>query len=287
MELTGIGVWSGAFIRHEDHGAAADAAAELEDLGYTALWIPEGAVGGAIFEACQRTLDATTRVPVATGILNVWAHEPAEAAAGHARLTAAHPDRFLLGIGIGHAKFVEQYRRPLATMRSYLDGLDAADPPVPREERIVAALGPKMLELARDRSLGSHPYFTHAEHTAFAREVLGPDAVLAPEVAVVPERDRERAHAIARDYMAIYLELPNYTNNLLRHGFTEDDLRDGGSDRLLEAVIPWGDPERIAAGLRAHFDAGADHVCIQVLTGGSRSSDLPREAWRELASALL
>jgi probable F420-dependent oxidoreductase len=286
VQLSGIGIWSGALMRHEDRGAAADAAAELEELGYTALWIPEGA-GGPIFEASRQLLDATSRVPVATGILNVWAHEPAEAAAGHANVTAAYPGRFLLGIGISHAKMVEQYRRPLATMRAYLDGLDEADEPVPREERMIAALGPKMLELARDRSLGSHPYFTHAEHTAAAREALGPDAVLAPEVAVVPERDRERAHAIARDYMAVYLGLPNYTNNLLRHGFTEDDLRDGGSDRLLEAVIPWGDPERIASGLRAHFDAGADHVCIQVLTASNRSTNLPRQAWRELAPALV
>jgi probable F420-dependent oxidoreductase len=286
MELRGIGIWTSAFMRHEDHSAAEDAAAELEDLGYTALWIPEGA-GGPIFEACGRLLDATARVPVATGILNVWKHEPPEAAAGHARLASAHPGRFLLGLGISHAPMIEGYRQPLTKMRSYLDGLDDADQPVPPDERIIAALGPKMLELARDRTLGSHPYFTHPEHTAAAREALGPDAVLAPEVAVVPIRDRERAHAVAREYIAIYLRLPNYTNNLLRHGFTEDDLRDGGSDRLLEAVIPWGDAERIAAGVDAHFDAGADHVCIQVLTDRNRSTDLPLAEWRELAPALV
>jgi probable F420-dependent oxidoreductase len=290
MNLTGIGVWSSALLHNPDEGAIADAAAEIEALGYTAIWIPEGA-GGAIFEGCERVLAATEHVPVATGILNVWAHEPAETAAGHTRLTGAYPDRFLLGLGISHAVLVDRdepgrYRKPLSTMRNYLDGLDAAQPPVPREECILAALGPKMLELARERSLGSHPYFTHADHTAAAREVLGPDAVLAPEVAVVPETNEERARAIARDYMQIYLNLPNYTNNLLRHGFTEDDLRDGGSDRLLDAVIPWGDPGRIAAGLRAHLDAGANHVCIQVLTTGSRYSDLPRQEWRELAPAL-
>ncbi|MCW3063683.1 MAG: F420-dependent oxidoreductase [Solirubrobacterales bacterium] len=274
-------------MRHADRAEVADAAAELEELGYTALWIPEGA-SGPIFEACGELLGATARVPVATGILNVWAHEPAETAADHARLAAAHPGRFLLGLGIGHAAMVDRdepgrYRKPVSTMRSYLDGLDAADTPVPREERILAALGPKMLELARERTLGSHPYFTSVEHTAAAREILGPGAVLAPEVAVVPEPDRERARAIAREYAAIYLTLPNYTNNLLRHGFTEDDLRDGGSDRLIDAVIPGGDAERLAEALRAHFDAGADHVCVQVLTGGDRSRELPRTAWRELA----
>jgi probable F420-dependent oxidoreductase len=291
MNLTGIGIWSSALLGNPDDAAVADAAAEIEALGYTALWIPEGA-GGAIFERSEQVLAATKRVPVATGILNVWAHEPAEAAAGHARLTAAHPGRFLLGLGISHAVIVDRdepgrYRKPLTTMRNYLDGLDAAEAPVPREERILAALGPKMLELARERSLGSHPYFTHADHTGAAREVLGPDALLAPEVAVVPETDEERARAIARDYIQLYLGLPNYTNNLLRHGFTDDDLRDGGSDRLVDAVVPWGDPGRIAAALRAHLDAGADHVCIQVLTSGSRYRDLPRQEWRELAPALV
>jgi probable F420-dependent oxidoreductase len=286
MELHGTGIWTSAFMRHEDHSAAEDAAAELEDLGYTALWIPEGA-GGPIFEGCGRILDATARVPVATGILNVWNHEPRDTATGHHRLASAHPGRFLLGLGISHAPMIEGYEKPLSKMRSYLDGLDEADQPVPHEERIIAALGPKMLELARDRSLGSHPYFTPAEHTAAAREALGPDAVLAPEVAVVPIRDRERAHEIAREYIAIYLRLPNYTNNLLRHGLTEDDLRDGGSDRLLEALIPWGDPDRIAEGVQAHFEAGADHVCVQVLTGRNRSADLPRAEWRELAPALV
>jgi len=182
---------------------------------------------------------------------------------------------------------IEGYQKPLSKMRSYLDGLDAADQPVPSGERVVAALGPKMLELARDRSLGSHTYFTTAEHTAVARDALGPDAVLAPEVAVVPIPDRERAHDVAREYMDLFLQLPNYTNNLLRHGFSEDDIRDGGSDRLLEAVVPWGDPERIAQGVQAHFDAGADHVCLQVITGRDRMTDLPRAEWRELAPTLV
>jgi probable F420-dependent oxidoreductase len=290
MNLTGIGIWSSAFLRHEDRSEVAEVAAELEELGYTALWIPEG-LGGPIFDACDEVLGATARVPVGTGIVNIWNHTPDECAAAHARLAGAHPGRFLLGLGIGHAVFVDQdgpgrYRRPVSTMRAYLDGLDAAEQPVPREERMIAALGPKMLELARDRTLGSHPYFTHAEHTAAAREILGPDAVLAPEVAVVLEPDRERGLAIARDYAAIYLTLPNYTNNLLRHGFTEDDLRDGGSERLIDAVIPSGDADHIAAALRAHLDAGADHVCIQVLTSGDRQTALPRAEWRELAPVL-
>jgi probable F420-dependent oxidoreductase len=285
MRLSGVGVWSGALLRHEDRGAVGDAAAELEDLGYTALWIPEGA-SAPIFEACGEVLDATRRIPVATGIMNVWSREPEEAAAGHAGLTERHPGRFLLGLGISHAPMIEGYRKPLAKMSGHLDGLDAAQPAVPRDERIIAALGPKMLALAGERSIGTHPYFTPAEHTAAAREALGADAVVAPELSVVLEGDRDRAHAIARDYIALYLKLPNYTNNLLRHGFTEDDLRDGGSDRLVDEITPWGDVDAIAAAVRRHLDAGADHVCIQVLTDGDRRSVLPREQWRELAPAL-
>jgi probable F420-dependent oxidoreductase len=285
MNLSGVGIWSGALLRNEDRGEVADAAAELEGLGYTALWIPEGA-SGPIFEACGEVLDATRRIPVATGIMNVWSREPDEAAAGHNALTAAHPGRFLLGLGISHAPMIEGYRKPLAKMTGYLDGLDAAEPPVPREERIIAALGPKMLALAGERSLGTHPYFTPVEHTAAAREALGPDGLVAPELSVVLETDRDRAYTIARDYIALYLKLPNYTNNLLRHGFSEDDLRDGGSDRLVDEITPWGDAGAIAAAVQRHFDAGADHVCIQVLTDGDRRTVLPRTQWRELATVL-
>ena len=177
-----------------------------------------------------------------TGILNVWQHDPADVAAAHARITADHPDRFLLGIGIGHPEATSDYTRPLKTMREFFDGLDAAATPVPKDERLAAALGPKMLDLAKERSLGTHPYFITLEHTHFARERLGEDALVAPEVAVVVDPNPESARRTAREYAKLYLGLTNYTSNLLKFGFTEADIADGGSDRLIDAVIPHGSP---------------------------------------------
>jgi probable F420-dependent oxidoreductase len=220
---------------------------------------------------------------VATGILNVWQHEPAEVAAQHAELTRAFPGRFLLGIGIGHPEALQRYAKPLATMRAWFDGLDAAPRPVPREERIAAALGPKMLDLAAERSLGTHPYFTPVAHTRAARERLGAGPIVAPEVAVVVEPDAERARAVARQYAKTYLRLRNYTGNLLNHGFTDDDIAGGGSDRLIDAVIPHGSAEQIAGVVRAHHAAGADHVCVQPLGHGP----LPLADYEALAAALL
>lgn len=289
MDLRGVGIWSGELRRHEDEAASDEAARELEALGYTALWFP-GGQGGPVLETARRLLDATEHIPVATGILNVWAHEPEEAAAGHAELTAAHPGRFLLGIGIGHRASVDStfspgtYKRPLTTMRRYLDALDAAARPVPEEERALAALGPKMLELARDRSAGAHPYFVPVEHTRAAREALGPGPLLATEQAVVLEADPIRAREIARGHTARYLRLPNYTDNLLRHGLEEADLADGGSDRLVDAIVAWGDLEAVRERIDAHVAAGADHVCVQVLSG--RDGELPLPEWRELAAVL-
>jgi probable F420-dependent oxidoreductase len=288
MELERVGVWSGELRRHPDPGAIASAAAELEELGYSVLWFPGGR-GGDVTGAAEHLLASTRRVPVAPGILNVWMHETQDVAADHARLQATYPGRFLLGLGIGHAPSVNAkqpglYRKPYSKMVAYLDALDAAEPPVPREERILAALRPRMLELSRDRSIGAHPYFVPVEHTAVAREILGPDAVLAPEQAVVLETDPERARAGARAHMTRYLDLPNYTGNLLRLGFEESDLADGGSDRLVDAIVAWGDEDAIAERVRAHFDAGADHVCIQVV--GIEQGTLPLEQWRALAPAL-
>lgn len=288
MDLGRVGVWSGELRRHEDRGAVVEAAAELEELGYSALFIPGGA-GGDVLGAAAELLRATRSVAVATGILNVWMHAPANVAAGVGRLQEDHPGRFALGLGISHAQSVDRdepgrYRRPLATMRAYLDDLDAAESPVSRERRLLAALGPRMLELARDRSAGSHPYFVPVEHTGVAREALGPRAVLAPEQAVLLETDPVRARERAREHVSVYLALPNYTNNLLRVGLTEEDLRDGGSDRLVDAVVAWGDEEAIAERVAAHHEAGADHVCIQVV--GGAPGELPREDWRRLAGAL-
>jgi probable F420-dependent oxidoreductase len=282
-------VWSGELRRHPDLDAVADAAAELEELGYSAIFIPGGA-GGDILERSDLLLRATQRVPVAPGILNVWMHDPEEVAATTARFEDEHPGRFQLGLGIGHARAVNAvepglYRRPLSKMSSYLDELDAAAYPVPPARRFLAALGPKMLELSRERSAGAHPYFVPVEHTSYAREILGPDALLAPEQAVLLGTDPVRARERARAHVSRYLGLPNYTNNLLRHGLIEDDLREGGSDRLVDAIVAWGDEDAIASRVRAHHEAGADHVCIQVV--GVEGGATPREEWRRLAPALV
>jgi probable F420-dependent oxidoreductase len=272
MELGKVGIW-----RVHRHGT--DAVAELESLGYGALWL-----GGSPSVAEARPfLEATGTMTVATGILNVWQHEPADVAADHAVVRRDFGDRFLLGIGIGHPEATSEYTRPLTTMRAFLDGLDAAPAPVPGEERIVAALGPKMLRLGAERSLGVHPYFTTVEHTRYAREQVGPDALVAPEVAVVVEPDPETGRRLAREYAVYYLGRSNYTRNLERFGFTERDFADGGSDRLIDALIPHGSAEAVAEGVRAHLDAGADHVCLQPVGHG----ESPLEDYRALAAALL
>jgi probable F420-dependent oxidoreductase len=272
MELGRVGIWR----RHQQGMLPLR---ELEELGYQALWVG----GSPSLEQVQPFLEQSTTLTVATGILNVWRHEPAEVAAGHARLRGAFGDRFLLGVGIGHPEVTSEYKKPLTKMREFFDGLDSADPPVPKDERVAAALGPKMLDLAAERSLGTHPYFTTAEHTRFARERIGPDALVAPEVAVVVDPDPESARRTARAYAATYLGLRNYVGNLLRFGFTESDIADGGSDRLIDAVIPNGSPEAIAEGVGAHLEAGADHVCLQALGDDAKLLD----DYGALARALL
>jgi probable F420-dependent oxidoreductase len=272
MRLGRIGIWR----RHQPGPGIVP---ELEALGYGTLWL-----GSSPSLAQARPyLEASEEITIATGILNLWQHEPADVAAQHAELTRDFPGSFLLGIGVGHPEATSDYTRPLSAMRAFFDGLDTAEQPVPRDERVAAALGPKMLELAAERSLGTHPYFTTPEHTRFARERVGPDALVAPELAVVVETDPERAREDARAYAATYLQLSNYTSNLLRFGFTEADIGDGGSDRLIDAVIPHGSAEAIAEAVQEHFDAGADHVCLQPLGHGPA----PVEDYRALAAALL
>ncbi|HLN16539.1 MAG TPA: LLM class F420-dependent oxidoreductase [Acidimicrobiales bacterium] len=287
IELGRYGLWCGQF-RGRDTEAAAVAAREAEALGYGTLWVPGGA-GGEIFEIMGRLLDGTTTMVAATGIVNVWAHTPAEVATAHAALTAAHPGRFLCGLGISHSIMVESlgqtYDRPLGRLAEYLDELDRADPPQPPTERVLAALGSKMLELAKERSAGAHPYLTTPEHTAFARSVLGPDKVLAPEQKVVLTDSPTMARGIARQALSIYLGLPNYTNNLRRYGFTDKDLAPPGSDRLVDAVVAWGEPGAVAERVARHHEAGADHVCVQVLTEEPRR--FPVEEWRILAPLLV
>jgi probable F420-dependent oxidoreductase len=286
MDLGLFGVWSG-LLRNGERGAMLAAAAELEALGYGTIWFPGGQRQG-LAEHISSLLEHTRRVVVATGIVNIWTHPAAEIAAEHHAITQAYPGRFLLGLGVSHQRVVEasglRYERPLEKMIAYLDELDAAPTPVPVEERILAALGPRMLQLARDRSCGTHPYFVPTEHTRIARQAVGPNKVVAPEQMVVLEADPARARAIARPSIDRYLNAPNYTNNLLRLGFSADDFAEGGSDRLVDAIVAWGTPEQIIERVREHHRAGADHVCIQVLT--EPPSDLPAAmtGWRQLAA---
>jgi probable F420-dependent oxidoreductase len=288
MQLGSVGVWSG-LLRNGERSAVLEAAAELEELGYGTLWMPGGQHEG-LAEHLQALLEGTRRAVVATGIVSVWIHPAAAIAAMHQRLTQAHPGRFLLGIGISHRPAVEnaglQYDKPLERLRSYLDELDAAPTPVPIDERILASLGPRSLKLARERSLGTHPYFMPVEHTRIAREAVGPGKVVAPEQMVVFETDPDRARAIARPSMDRYLHAPNYTSNLLRLGFAEQDFANGGSDRLVHALIAWGDPPTVMRRVREHHAAGADHVCVQVLTERPQDLSAAMAGWRQLAPEL-
>jgi probable F420-dependent oxidoreductase len=231
---------------------------------------------------------------VATGIANIYARDPVSTAAGQNTLAEAYPGRFLLGLGVSHVPLVEQlrghiYGKPIASMRAYLDGMDRAPyravPPSIKPSRVLAALGPQMLRLAAERADGAHSYFVPPEHTARAREILGGDRILAVEQAVVLETDAAKAREIARAHTVRYLALPNYVNNLRRLGFADTDLTDSGSDRLVDAIVGWGDLAAIIDRIRAHQSAGADHVCIQVLPADPQALPIPE--WRELASALL
>lgn len=284
MQLSGTGVWA-IQLRYGDVGEIAEAAAELDELGYSALWIPD--VGGDVFSSVELLLGSTRRSKVANGVLNLWMHTPEETAAHHARLSEKYGDRWLLGVGVSHADIVDafapgRYRYPLSAMANFLDGLDSADKPLGPSRRVLAALGPKMLELARVRSAGVHPYNTIPEHTAKARALLGPDALVVPEHAVALTTNAGRARSLAREHLALYLKLPNYTNNLRRVGFNDDDFAAGGSNRLIDSLVAWGDVDKVEAQLREHRDAGADHVCIQVLS----EEPFPLSEWRELAPAL-
>ncbi|MEU1624148.1 LLM class F420-dependent oxidoreductase [Streptomyces sp. NPDC020096] len=278
------GIWSVALRADadSDNGEIIEAVQELEELGYGALWIG----GNSDVSHAAPLVRATSSLILATGILSIWEHEPAQVAARHTALTAAHPGRFLLGLGASHAHLAgAAYHRPYSAMVGYLDALDAAETPVPADERVLAALGPKMLKLAGDRAAGAHPYLVTAVHTAEARAALGEGALLAPELKVVLEADPERARAIARDYLSRYLPMPNYTNNFLRLGFTEDDFTDGGSNRLVDAVFAWGDAERVRARTEEFLAAGADHLTLQLVEPAS-AAGLAREGWRRLAEAL-
>jgi probable F420-dependent oxidoreductase len=276
MDLGTIGVWT----RYRDLGEenAAEAAGLVEELGYGAFWLG----GSPRLPSVRPLLEATETLVVATGIVNGWAYDPAQLAAEYTMLAQDFPDRLLVGIGIGHPEATSDYARPLSAMRTFLDDLDRADTPLPRDRRCLAALAPKMLTLSAERSLGAIPYFVPIAHTKAARAQLGADPLLAPEVAFVFDGDADRARDKARAYARTYLGLSNYTNNLLRHGFSDEDLADGGSDRLIDAVIPHGSADEIAATVRAHLDAGANHVTLQAIG----EPGIPRQGWTALAEAM-
>ena len=254
--------------------------------GWGALWFA-GTVTAEQMPIARELLDHSQRITVATGIIGIFGSDPVETAELNRRLLADHPGRFLLGLGVSHpeARAKGAWGKPLAAMRSFLDELDAADLKADPSQRVLAALGPKMLQLAADRAGGAHPYFAPIEHTAAARELLGDGPLLAPEQMVVLERDPSRARQIARKTTSFYLSLSNYVSNLRKFGFDDEDFTDGGSDRLVDSVVAWGDVDDVAARIAAHHAAGADHVCVQVLTEGSGS--VSREEWRHLAAALL
>ena len=271
IELGRIGIW-----RHPS-GLGPETVAEVEALGYGTIWV--GGSPGGDLSMVESILDSTGRIAVATGIVNVWKDGAATIGADYHRITARHPGRFLLGLGIGHPEATQEYQRPYQKLVSYLDELDRLE--VPADGRVLAALGPRVLRLAADRSAGAHPYLVTPEHTRQARQILGRGPLLAPEQKVVLETDPERAREIGRPRVANpYLGLTNYVSNLRRLGWTDADLADGGSDALIDALVVHGDADALARGVTAHLDAGADHVAVQVL-----ATD-PLPTLRALAGAL-
>lgn len=281
--LGGFGIWS-PWLRFGDDREVRSSVAELDDLGFSAVWIPGVAGGDDLFPAVRRLLDSSTRIVVATGVLNIWSHPADQVMTECAALADDHPDRFLLGLGVSHEALVPgRYERPLDAMRRYLDSLDRSEATTV-ERRCLAALGPKMLELASTRASGAHPYNVSPAHTRWAREILGEHALLAPEHAAVLLPDAGAARAVARKRLEDYLgRLPNYDRNLRRLGYSTEDLSDGGSDRLVDDLVAWGDDDAVARRLGEHRAAGADHVCVQVL--GVEGDELS-VAWRRLANLL-
>lgn len=243
-------------------GVTPQQATEIEALGYGAVWV--GGSPPAALSWVEPILQATTTLCVATGIVNIWSAPAQRVAESFHRIEAAYPGRFLLGIGVGHAEMISEYRKPYNALVEYLDRLD--DYGVPANRRVVAALGPRVLGLSARRSAGAHPYLTTPEHTARARELIGPSAFLAPEQKVVLTTDSARARTVGRQALDMYFNLANYRNNWKRLGFTDDEVSRPGSDRLVDAVVAYGTPDAIAARLNEHLLAGADHVPIQVLT---------------------
>jgi probable F420-dependent oxidoreductase len=274
-----IGVWLGP-IASAPAAQERAAVARIEELGYGAAWFGESLANREAMSHAAILLGASERLFVASGIANIWARDATAAINGANTLNEAFDERFVLGLGVSHAPAVQarghDYSKPLTAMRTYLDAIERSTYAVPGPEHpspiVLAALRPKMLELARDRTAGAHPYFVPPSHTSRAREILGPRPLLAPEQVVVLETDAARAREIGRRHMAVYLKLPNYVNNLRTLGYDDADFADGGSDRLVDAIVAWGGEEAIAARVREHLDAGADHVAIQAYAGDAAAS---------------
>ncbi len=291
IDIGTYGIWTGA-LDMQLSAVAADAVAELEELGFGAVWIPE-TVFREPFVHAALLLQGSRRIKVATGIVNRYGRDPLACNAAMQTLNEAFPGRFLLGLGVSHEHLVSwvrkhDYSKPYTGMVEYLDAMDRArffapvgDPPA---QMVLAALGPRMLRLAAERTAGAHPYFVPPEHTAIARETMGPEPLLAVEQMVVLDTDPMTARQTARQHMAVYLQAPNYTNNLVRLGFSADELADGGSDRVVDAIVAHGTVDDVLRRVQAHLDAGADHVCVQVLHPDMVHLPLPE--WNELAGAL-
>ncbi|MGH9111854.1 MAG: LLM class F420-dependent oxidoreductase [Acidimicrobiales bacterium] len=292
MDVGRVGIWTGQ-LDLQPAARALEATAEIEALGYGALWLPE-AVGREVLTHAAVLLGGTEQLVVASGVANIWNRSAVATAAAQRLLADASGGRFLLGLGVSHGPMVEgmlgqSYDKPFTKMRDYLTAIDGAfsisPPPAEAPPRVLAALGPRMLRLAAEQAWGAHTYFVPVEHTPVARKHLGTGPMLVVEQAAVLSTEADAARAAARKHMAIYLTLPNYTGNLLRLGWTDADFADGGSDKLVDALVAWGDAEAIAARVAEHLAAGADHVCVQVLDADVTALPLPQ--WRELAPALL
>ncbi len=291
IDIGSVGLWTGILDGHPS-GAVRDIASELDEMGWPCLWIPE-TVGRDPFVAASMLLEASNSMKVATGIASIWARDPMTTQNASITLNEAYDGRFLLGLGVSHHTLTEwvrkhDYSKPLTKMREYLERMDAsmykAAEPAEKPSRVLAALGPKMLELSAEAADGAHPYFVPVEHTEIARAAIGPDKLLATEQMVVLDTDPTSARETARAHMAVYLGLPNYANNLMRHGFTEEELTNA-DDRVVDAIVAWGSLDDVLGRVKAHHDAGADHVCVQVLEADRKS--IPMEPWRELAGALV
>jgi probable F420-dependent oxidoreductase len=282
-----VGIWSMELRFTPDRGAIADAAAELDELGYGALWVP-GGIDDKVLGDIDTLLDATTRIALATGIINIWKQTPKDVAAWLKAEAPERQSRTMLGLGVSHMPLIgEEWAKtkPLTQMREYIDGLDAAG--MPAANTCIAALGPKMVALSGERTAGTHPYLVTPEHSAICREIMGPGKLVAPEQGVVLSTDPDVARGAARKAVDHYRSLPNYRNSWKRLGLVDEDI-DAMSDGFIDALFAWGTPETIAERVKAHHDAGADHVCLQVIPPAPQGG-LPaaRAAWRELAAVLV